>query len=129
MGIFSRLFGKPKARIAPRLDRFSVGIVGESHYEANLEAICGKRTAEGENRIVRATLILEDSNPHDSNAVRVDIDGKTVGYLRRAAAKRYRKKFPGQNGAQCDANIRGGWKRKGDDVGNYGVWLDLPVGK
>jgi hypothetical protein len=127
MGIFSWLFGKPKTRIPPRLARFSMKVVGESNYQANLEAICGKRTEMGENRVVTAMLILEDSNPHDPNAVRVDIQGKTVGYLSRAAAKKYRKRFPGQNGAQCAANIRGGWKRKGtgDDTGFYGVWLDL----
>jgi len=54
---------------------FALPIVGESHYQEALEAICGPRSDEGEDRRVEARLVLENDNPHDSMAVRVDIQG------------------------------------------------------
>lgn len=104
---------------------YSQPVVGESHYQAALEAICGKRTNEGENKIVQATLVLEN-NPHDPQAVRIDIQGKTVGYLSRDDARVYRKQI-GKN-ATCQAVIRGGWDRGKRGRGSYGVSLDLPTG-
>jgi hypothetical protein len=40
---------------------FALEVAGESHCQHNLETICGPRTEQGENRIVQARLILEDS--------------------------------------------------------------------
>jgi hypothetical protein len=51
---------------------FLTEVVGESNYQRALETICGGRCEEGHNKHVVATLVLEDSNRHDSNAVRVD---------------------------------------------------------
>src|SRR3989475_11727740 len=72
---------------------FALPIVGESHYQEALEQICGPRTDEGEDRRIEAHLVLEDENPHDSMAVRVDINGITVGYLSRDHARKYRRGF------------------------------------
>jgi len=112
--------------VKPGSGTFSVEVVGESYYQQNLEAICGKRTAKGEHKLVTATLILDDSNPHDNQAVRVEIEGKIVGHLSREMARKYRASRP-EKMAQCGANIRGGWRRKGNDLGDYGVWLDLVI--
>jgi HIRAN domain-containing protein len=110
---------------------FQIEVVGESHYQGALQAVCGPRCPEGEDRFVRATLVHEDSNAHDPKAVRVDIQGQTVGYLSRETARLYRAQLrqaghPGIT-AGCAARIRGGWDRGGGDQGHYGVWLDLPV--
>lgn len=112
---------------------FSIQIVGESHYQDAIEAICGGRTEDGVNMIMNAVLIHEDDNPHDNKAVRVDIEGMTVGYLDRNNAREYRQKlkkagYPGMN-AKCSALIVGGWDRGEDDRGFFGVKLDLPTEK
>jgi hypothetical protein len=73
-------------------DDFPTHVAGESHYQSALETICGCRQEYG-----RATwtddvqLIPENDNPYDPNAVRVAIEGRTVGYLSRADAVSYRQ--------------------------------------
>lgn len=110
---------------------FALAIVGESHYQEALKAICGPRSDEGEDRRVEARLVLEDDNPHDSMAVRVDIQGLTVGYLSREHARQYRNQLEkaghASADAYCKARIRGGWDRGERRQGYYGVYLDLPV--
>lgn len=110
---------------------FEAPIVGESHYQGALERICGGRTRDGAEKYVDATLIQEDTNPHDPMAVRIDIHGLTVGYLSREDARSYRQRLeeaghPDLIGV-CAAVIRGGWDRGHGDKGHFGVWLDLPV--
>jgi hypothetical protein len=112
--------------------RFPLAIVGESHYQAALEAICADRDKEGTDRVVDAVLVLEDSNPHDDQAVRVDIDGTTVGYLSRANARRFREVYgpDAEDGRlPCKARIKGGWDRGADDRGSLGVWLSVNLEK
>lgn len=110
---------------------FDLEIVGESFYQDNLEVICGPRNERGENREAVASLILEDENKFDkNNAVRVEIEGKQVGYLSKKVARAYRITMK-ENGhlhsiVTCNANIRGGWQRKNGNIGSYGVWLDIP---
>lgn len=112
-------------------DQFAVPIVGESNYQQALEAICGEREEDGVDRVIDASLMLEDSNPHDPQAVRVDIQGKTVGYLNRANARLFRKKQSeaGESSqvVPCKARIRGGWDRGPEDRGGFGVWLDVSL--
>ena len=105
-------------------DSFVLPAVGESNYQEALRSICGEPSENGEDRIVDAVLILEDSNPYDPQAVRVDIPGKTVGYLSRANARRFRKSHA-EASTTCKARIRGGWDRGGGDTGSYGVSLDV----
>lgn len=106
---------------------FALEIVGESHYQEALEAICGGRTEEGWFKEVEATLIYEDSNPHDDHAVRVDIQGRTVGYLKREHARQVREQIRSDcPPLTCRAMIVGGWDRGEDDRGFFGVKLDIP---
>lgn len=120
----------PVARL-PGPGTFDFDIVGESKYQDALEAICGGRDRDGVEKRVEATLVLEDENPHDNKAVRVDVQGRTVGYLSREAARNYRKQIAKAGHprltAVCDAIIVGGWQRSKKDVGSFGVKLDLPV--
>jgi hypothetical protein len=111
--------------------KFALAVVGESRYQKNLETICGPRCEDGVDHSAEATLVLEDANPHDASAVRVDIAGLTVGYLSREHARQYRSELAkaGQPRvmATCAAKIRGGWDRGPRNRGDFGVWLDLPM--
>jgi hypothetical protein len=110
-------------------DSFRLEVVGESHYQRELERVCGGRTEEGEDRLVSALLFLEDSNPYDPNAVWVVIAREKVGHLSRRDATAFRARLKAENikGRKfpCRANIRGGWDRCNGDKGNFGVWLDV----
>lgn len=110
---------------------YSFDIVGESNYQKALEKICGGKARDSAEFKTEAVLILENSNPHDNNAVRVDIENMTVGYLSRSNAKLYRKELARLGHAnltcKCKAMIVGGWSRSKSDQGNFGVKLDLPI--
>jgi hypothetical protein len=109
---------------------YPLACVGESHYQGALRGICGGRSAEGVDQVVNAVLCLEDTNPYDSEAVRVDVEGVTVGYLSRQDARAYRTLLStvGYSDAlECRGVIRGGWDRGANDRGNYGIWLDVPL--
>lgn len=104
--------------------------MGESHYQDALERIAGGRTDEIVEIGKVAMLIFEDSNPHDNQAVCVQIEGQTVGYLPRNTARSLRAKaaldgLPYGTPFQCAAQIRGGGDRGERDQGNFGVWLDF----
>lgn len=111
---------------------YSVEAVGESNYQQQLEQICGKRTATGVDLEIAAKLILEHSNPHDSQAVAIHINNLIVGYLDRPTARSFRKSvrkagYQSHVTFQCSARIRGGWDRGYSDSGLYGVRIDLPT--
>lgn len=93
-------------------------VAGEKSYQKALRSIAG----QGEVRVeCRATVSAEDSNSYDDQAVVVAVRGETVGYLPRAAARRYRA-VHGTSSSDCDAVIVGGGKDR-----SLGIWLDLPL--
>lgn len=99
-----------------------IGVVGEAQRQDALEKLTGGRTREAAYLEVTAVLVPEPGNPHDSNAVRVEIEGLLVGYLSRADALAFGSlEEPPKS---CPATIVGGWKRD-DDEGMFGVYLDL----
>jgi TM2 domain-containing membrane protein YozV len=108
---------------------FRFNIVGESHYQDNIEWLAGGRTEESAYRVVTAEVECDNNNPYDNNAVVVKIGGYVVGYLDREDAPKYRTWLWNQGlkeeSITCPAVIVGGWKR-GRDVGHFGVKLDLP---
>lgn len=109
---------------------FPLACVGESHYQSAFERICGPRDEDGQNREVVAVLSPEDSNPYDSDAVRVEVHGHVVGYLSRQDARVYRELLTATgctDSLQCRGLIRGGWHRSSRDRGHYGIYLDLPI--
>ncbi len=126
MNLVRSLFNRKESAPPPPPSAFPVEVVGESAYQDNLRRLCGRFGRDGVNLVKSAVVILEDTNPYDNQAVRVDIDGVTVGYLARAAALRYRKQRKADLSPQTvQANIRGGFKRDGDTAA-LGVWLKLP---
>jgi len=132
MGLFSWLLcllgssksDKPVANL-PGNGSYLCNVVGESNYQVALEKICGGYSENGHEKIVLATLIQEDDNHYDSKAVRVDINGMTVGYLSRENARQYRQRLKRGITATCSARIVGGWDRGGGNKGYFGVKLDL----
>lgn len=131
MGLLKWLFGT--VATAGDIDGpgfFHVGVVGESNYQRAIQQ-ARKGAAKGTTVQTQATLVLEDNNPHDKQAVRVDIAGRTVGYLDRDNARAYRKEL-NRNGhsditTTCAAKIIGGKPRPDGSAGMYGVFLDLPA--
>lgn len=111
--------------------RFAIDVVGESKYQDALTRLCGGKQHDSADACFLAVLYLENTNPYDNRAVRVDIHDNTVGYLSRDCARRFRRwlKRHGHTAkaAQCQANVRGGWYRGPDDEGHFGVFLDLPL--
>ncbi len=103
---------------------FAVDVVGESQYQRVLEA------AAEEGAIVAATLILEDSNPYDDQAVAVHVDGQRAGYLSRANARAYRADLAAAGTpdltVRCKAKIVGGFETRDGARAHFGLKLDLP---
>lgn len=120
----------PVARIDGNRN-YAIEVVGESHYQATLESICGGRTTESAERGVCACLVLENGNPVDPAAVRVDVSGSPVGYLPQETALRWRSYLKRKKiqalAINCSAMIVGGWFRSPTDFGHFGIRLDLPL--
>ena len=106
---------------------FSSYAVGHRHHQDALKRIFLDRTPENNEKLVEAVLVIDDANPYNSQAVRVDIQGQTVAYLKDENAKQFRKKMkekvPSEIKATCAAKIVY-WERESD---NYLVILDLPL--
>ena len=138
MGIFTNLLSlngqaKPSSRkdivVLLGAAKFEHDVlVGEEH-QAALEVICGKRIPRGVNRFETARLFVEDKNRYDINAVRVEIRGKTVGYLVPVDAVAFREHAAGKGLpkaiGECQAVIHGGWISSDGRKGDYEVSLDL----
>jgi hypothetical protein len=108
-----------------------VELVGESrHQEELLELVGGRRPYGGVDATAVAELVLDPTNPFDSDAIEVLIDDRPVGYLRHEDAVSYRDEVLDSldlhGFATCWAHIRGGWDRGHGDVGALGVTLELP---
>jgi hypothetical protein len=110
--------------------KFAVDVVGVSRRQEALSAIVERHDRRGRTVTVDAMLVLEDTNPHDSNAVRVEIDTLLIGYLSRANARRYRGDLAAagtpQATVRCKARIVGGFKAASGERATFGVRLDLP---
>ncbi len=59
------------------------------HYQSAISAVCDRRGAEAVAFECVAALTAEPTNPHDPNAVKVQVDAHHVGYLSRKDAILY----------------------------------------
>lgn len=109
---------------------FAVNVVGESRRQDALAAIVAKHGRSGRTLTLDALLVPEDSNSHDPNAVRVEIDGAQVGYLSRSDARLFRESLAAAGGSRakvcCKARIVGGFETASGERAHFGVRLDLP---
>lgn len=109
--------------------QFRFEVAGEASYQNALAQIAGPKQPKGINMRCAALLVPEPDNPYDAGAVRVDIDGLTVGYVPREATRALRAALeagPYTAGAS-GAAIVGGWDRGDGDTGSYGVKLDIAM--
>lgn len=117
--------------------KFLTEIVGETHTQKAIREIVmykdivDKDDMELNLNKILATLILEDDNKFDlGNAVRIDIEGKPVGYLAREDAQRYRRSLDRLNlkteTCTCYASAFG----KRPEMGKmmvFGIWLAIDL--
>ncbi len=130
MEFLKRMFGSrhPPHRQGPERARQTFAVVGESQYQRALERICGGRPKEPADHPCRARLVPEPTNKYDPNAIMVQVDGMTVGYLSRGAARKYAPIAALlSEPLECAALIVGGWRRSAEDQGSFGIRLDLPI--
>jgi hypothetical protein len=122
-----------ESRLGPRNDgEFRFEVVGESHYQTELERIVGGPTKEGAHHKCVATLTPEPDNPHDPQAVCVSVDGCKVGYLSRHWARKFNAALAsnGYARAECNALIVGGRIYPPGVGGGWGVFaikLDITL--
>ena len=98
-------------------------VVGESNYTETLAKAFadGNIKAEGKRSYVMMSLVLEDDNLYDINAVAVISNHGIVGYLPRDDAKEYRKLYGTGETNTIDAVIIT------RDHTLFGVWLDITL--
>jgi hypothetical protein len=106
----------------------AVNATGESHYQDALETVAGGSTAFGVRiPLITAELVREPANPYDPNAVRVEADGRQLGYVAKEDAPRFHAvigKLAAQDRpATCRARLTGGWDRGPLDRGSIGLQL------
>jgi len=103
-------------------------IVGEANYQEALWAICGGAVGDRIRHRVVAVVVPEPQNPHDANAISIQIDGQLVGYLPRDVAVRYGsglKELMTRCGGYVALEgviVGGGYYN--DGPGRLGVWLE-----
>lgn len=106
MGILGRFFRRdePAAPAATPLSRrrvpegsYSFRVVGESNYQDAIRKAIGRTGPAWEGP---AWLVAEPKNPYDRNAVKVEIGGRTVGYLERDLAAEFQAGVLRQEGGR-----------------------------
>ena len=109
--------------------KFEFAVLGVARYRNSLEKICDADRREP--KTVEALLVPEDANPRDKSAVRVEVEGRTVGYLPAEVAEAYRRRllesgYPGAH-SLCKARIIARMHSSmGGRTADYSVRLDLP---
>ena len=98
-----------------------VRVVGTSHYQDALLALAPREADEEVRAETIARLVREPDNPHDPNAIAVQIDGRLVGYFSRDENRRWLDVI-GDGAIGCEAMIAG----KAGTTG-LGVFLRLPT--
>jgi hypothetical protein len=106
---------------------YHADVDGESAYQDVLERMAGGRSRTGVMKEVIALLSREPDHPHDKDAIRVDVDSETVGYLEKVNAREIQPLMQRLERSGRPAWVRawivGGWEGdKGSH--NYRVRID-----
>lgn len=108
--------------------RFMVEVMTESRYQPTLKALAGDHGDGAAAAPYMATLMPDDRNAYENEAVAVFIDGRMVGYLPQKAAIKFRellrKKEAAGQLSTTDAQVRGGALWQGKRL-QYAVVLDV----
>lgn len=108
----------------PRYGAYNVELAQSSTKQKVLLNLGGGRKYDGVYVKTSAQLVTEGTGAGEVFAVRVDIAGKTVGYLSAANAQQFHKSL--KSGGTCPAVIVGGWQRDREQ-GDFIVKLDLDL--
>ena len=131
MGMFSDFFAEVEDVFIEGDGQYDLEVVGESHHQRHLNVLSERYSKKVSDRELIAKLHYENTNPHDKKAIRVVIDGGTVGYLSHKDARLLRKRIekvkPEGLIISCDAEIMGGKRVGFFKKTDFGVWLDLPI--
>ncbi len=110
---------------------FDYKVAGTSIRQAALLAAGGTKLPYQQRTAVTCRLQSEPTNPHDRNAVRVEINGQLVGYLPRNYAANLSQWLHEHNYSRICADVAGvivgGWERvdmDGYSEGAFGVRID-----
>jgi hypothetical protein len=138
MGLLDRLRGGRKASASERAQapvarvRLLAGqddleVVGELAYQTTLWQLCHGTLGDRVRCDIVAVLVPEPTNPHDANAIAVQIDRHVIGYLPRGTATEYLpglKRLMAMRGGYIALRgmiVGGGYYD--DGPGRLGVWL------
>jgi hypothetical protein len=116
--------------LAGHPDFIEFDVVGESHYQAEIERLVGGRTWDSARMIGLAVLRAEPTNRYDRNAVRVEVAGVLVGHIKRTQAAELSPMILHLGGiVDAVAVITGGWDRGPQDQGLFGAkaWIHVGV--
>jgi hypothetical protein len=109
----------------PALGEFDFSVVGESHYQRELEQLAAQWPP---GQPFEVQIVLDDDHPHDKMAVSVRHEGTVIAHMSRADARSYRRRLGalriGSQPATCDAVLTGGFQ-KAEGRAFYGVQLDI----
>lgn len=115
------LFRKKVKELTTNKTYKSEFVVGESNYFTALQTIWQKTNPKDR---PEAVFVPERGNKFDENAVRVEIMGKTVGYLRKDVAAKYRTEI-GDISTCCTARLSGGFELENGEKANIGVSVNF----
>lgn len=109
--------------------RYDVDVVGESHYAASFATLAQRHKPDDteDESFGDAVLTLEDTNPHDAQAVAVSLEGLPVGYLSRDMARDFRQAIARAGLGKHRRFAVGARLYWGGDDGIFSVQLDLPL--
>ncbi|MDP2409036.1 MAG: hypothetical protein Q8M26_01990 [Pseudolabrys sp.] len=124
MGFFQRIFGRKLHTKLAAGRGWTIDAVGELNYQQSLQTLY--QSLGGTDHDVKTTAILvpEQNNQFDSNAVRVEISRRTVGYLSKGMATEYRAAVGTASGS-CGAKIVGGFLKDDGTTAYFGVKLNV----
>lgn len=107
---------------------FMVEVMNESRYQPTLRALAGAHGDTAAATPYVATLMPDDRNAYENEAVAVFIEGRMVGYLSQKASIKFRellrKKEAAGQLSTTDAQVRGGALWQGKRL-QYVVVLDV----
>lgn len=112
---------KPQMVILEGDGSFPIEVAGESRYFNNLQKIAGSCEDQPVEVAKTAYIVPEPKNMYDPNALRVDIDQLTVGYLPKPAAAQVSPVLRSHGLAAIQALAR---ITAFEGANNYSVWLD-----
>ena len=114
----------------PESGLFPISLTGTSNYHENIQKIAQNPDDQPAFVFCTGLLIPESNNPHDQNAILIEIGNQPVGHLPRETAKPFRdalrKKGIAEEETTCSLLIRGGNKTSRADF-FYSIEADLDL--